>query len=84
VDDGGAHEEIAVVEAYSLSGATLLMGMAVADDTLITLYGGDEEFQATARKCVDSSNGYLVGVSFWDQPPSYVPEHLLDVSRLVH
>lgn len=81
---GHRREEIVVLEGYSSSGASLLLGVPIAAGTLITLRGGAEAFRATVRHCAPTSNGYLAGVNFGEQSGSYVPEHLLDTSRLVY
>ena len=80
---GPPREEIAVVEGYSVSSASLFMGVSIGDGTPVTLCAGDEEFRATVRHCVPAPNGYLAWVDFWEQPKSYLPEHLLDPSRLI-
>ena len=80
---GAPREEIAVLEAYSVFGASLLMGVPVLEGTHLTLCGGTEEFLAKVRHCVPAPNGYMAGVTFGDQSRRYVPEHLLDLSRLI-
>jgi hypothetical protein len=79
---GARREEIAVLEGYSISRASLFMGVSIGESTPVTLCGGDEEFRATVRHCVPAPNGYLAWMDFWEQPKSYLPEHLLDPSRL--
>ena len=80
---GTRREEIAVLESYSISRAGLFMGVSIGESTPVTLCGGDEEFRATVRHCVPAPNGYLAWVEFWDRPQNYLPEHLLDPSRLI-
>ena len=82
--DGKAvrREEIVVLEGYSNTGASLFTGLAIAEGTAVTLCGGGEEFRATVLQCGHSQNGYLVGVGFGEQAPSFAPEHLLDPSLL--
>jgi hypothetical protein len=58
------------------------MGVPVGEGTAVTLRGGEEEYQATVRRCVAELNGYLASVCFVGQSHTYVPEHLLDVTRL--
>jgi hypothetical protein len=83
VDGQGARrEEIVVLEGYSASGASMLMGLPIGEGTPVTLCGREEEYRATVRHCGPAPNGYLVGLSFGDQPRNYVPEHLLDVLLL--
>jgi hypothetical protein len=79
---GVRREEIVVLEGYSLSGASVLTGIPIGEGTPVTLCGREEEYPATVRHCGQTQNGYLVGLSFGDQPRNYVPEHLLDVLRL--
>ena len=79
---GARREEIAVLEGYSISRASLFMGVSIGESTPVTLCGGDEEFRATVRHCVPAPNGYLAWVDFLDQLHGYLPEHLLDPSRL--
>jgi hypothetical protein len=81
---GFRREEVVVLEGYSASGACLFMGVPIGEGTRVTLSGGDEEFRATVRHCVPALNGYLAGVNFGELPRSYVPEHLLDLSRLIY
>ena len=73
-----------VLEIFSRSGANLFIGVPIGKGTLLTFCGRNEEFQATVRSCVPTSNGYLAGVNFGELPRNYVPEHLLDPARLVH
>jgi hypothetical protein len=79
---GGRREEIVVLEGYSVSGASLLSGIPISAGTPVTLCGREEEFRATVQHCGPAQNGYLVGLSFGNQPRKYVPEHLLDVLLL--
>jgi hypothetical protein len=81
---GARREEIVVLEGYSASGANLFMGVPIGEGTPVTLWGGGEELRATVRHCTPGPNGYLAGVHFGERPRSYVPEHLLDLSRLIH
>lgn len=80
---GARHEEIAVLEGCSISGASLFTGVPIGVGTPITLGGGDEEFQGTVRHSVPAPNGYLAGVTIGELR-NYVPEHLLDLSRLIY
>jgi hypothetical protein len=80
---GARREEVAVLEGYSISRASLFMGVSIGESTPVTLFGGDEEFRATVRHCVSAPNGYLAWVDFREQPQGYLPEHLLDPSRLI-
>jgi hypothetical protein len=81
---GSRREEVVVLEGYSLSGASLFLGVPIGVGTQVTFADGAEEFGATVAHCVRVSNGYLAGVSFMDLPRSYVPEHLLDLSHLIY
>lgn len=81
---GGRREEIVVLEGYSASGASMLVGLPISEGTPVTLCGQEEEFRATVRHCGQAQNGYLVGLSFGNQSRKYVPEHLLDVLLLSH
>jgi hypothetical protein len=81
---GTRHEEIVVLEGCSSSGANLFLGVPISQGTAITLCGGNGEFGATVRHCVSGPNGYLAGVDFGEQSQGYVPEHLLDIARLVY
>lgn len=79
---GARREEIAVLEGYSASGASMLMGLPVKEGTPVVLCGREEEFKAVVRHCGPAPNGYLVGVCFSEQSRRYVPEHLLDLLLL--
>lgn len=79
---GSRREEIVVLECYSVSGASMLMGIPLKEGTPVTLCGGEEEYRATVRQCCPAPNGYLVGLSFSEQTRNYVPEHLLDLLLL--
>ena len=82
VHQSAGREEVVVLESFSIAGASLFVGIPIREGTPLTLCAGGEEFRATARHCVRRSNGYLVGVSF-GVPSEYIPEHLLDTSRLI-
>ncbi len=87
VRSGGRCEEVAVLEDLSTTGASLLMGVVVEEGARVTVSKGDKEFHGTVRGCTMGRNGYLVGVDFeagsqWNGRAEYVPDHLLDVSRL--
>lgn len=73
-----------MLEGYSVFDASLFTGVPMEEGTQVTLCGGDEEFRATVGHCVPASNGYLAGVTFGRLPRSYIPEHLLDLSRLIY
>ena len=60
------------------------MGVPIGEGTAVTLCGGDEKHQATVRYCVAGPNGYLASVYFVGQALNYVPEHLLDLTRLIY
>lgn len=71
-----------VLEAYSASGASLLMGLPIAEGSTIMFCAAVGEFLATVRPCGPAPKGYLGGVYFDQQPGNYVAEHLLDLSLL--
>ncbi len=76
------HKETVVLEGFSTSGASMLVGTAIVEGTAVTVCGGAEVLRAVVRHCDPVPNGYLIGVLFWGQPRNYVPEHLLDPSLL--
>jgi hypothetical protein len=63
------------------------MGVLVEEGASVTVSKGDKEFRGTVRVCTMGRNGYSVGVEFeagsqWKGRTEYVPDHLLDVTRL--
>jgi hypothetical protein len=80
---GARREEIVVVENHSASGASLFTGVPIREGVQVTLCGRDEDLLATVQHCVPAPNGYLAGVEFRAPSTRYVPEHLLDVARLI-
>lgn len=78
--------EFAVLENVSAGGASVLAGVAVADNTRLRIVAPQTEFKGTVRSCNHIENGYLVSIAFdpgyrWSES-TYVPEHLLDPSNL--
>jgi hypothetical protein len=82
-EDGGALKEIiAVLEEYSSTDATLFTGVALRTGARVTLLVTGADLAATVRRCVRAPNGYLAGLAFEGSNGDYVPDHLLDTTRL--
>lgn len=81
------HEEIVILENLSRSAAGLFTGVPVAEGTTVHLIANKTELAAQVRHCAFSGNGYLISLavdseSGWMGRTDFIPEHLLDVSRL--
>ncbi len=88
-ESGDRRDEVAILEDYSPSGASLFLGVPVATGTpLLVLCADGNEVPASICYCVPAPNGYLAGVNFTqpfaapDSRRAYIPQHLLDLSRL--
>ncbi len=81
------HEEIVILENLSQSAAGLFAGVPVAEGTTVHLIADNTELAAQVSRCAFSGNGYLISLAVVSESGStgrrdFIPEHLLDVSRL--
>jgi hypothetical protein len=81
-ESGRRYEEVAVLEDFSSTGASLFLGVPVPEGAPVTLHTSRGELPGVARYCLEAPNGYLAGMSFDLGAGEFVPEHLLDTSRL--
>src|SRR5690348_13476386 len=79
---GGAHDEMAVIEDFSPQGASLFLGVRIPEQSALTLHTPDGDLRGVCCHCGRAPNGYLAGISFQSDAGEYVPQHLLDTSRL--
>ena len=87
-ESGDRRDEVAILEDYSISGASLFLGVPIAAGTPLMLHIEDTELPASICYCVQAPNGYLAGINFMEPfsaaagSRTYLPQHLLDISRL--
>lgn len=81
---GARRREVAIIEDFSGSGASLFLGVSLDPMSDVTLRAGERVFHGIARYCDRQQNGYIVGVEFDPEARAagYEPEHLLDVADL--
>lgn len=80
-------EEVAILEDLSASRANLFMGVLVEEGARVALCKGETEFRGIVRHSRIERNGYFVEVEFeegsqWKGEAEFIPDHLLDISRL--
>lgn len=73
--------EEAVLEDYSVTGASLYIPSKIEPGTRITIRAGEELMRAIVHRCEWRDDGYLISVEI-DGPPAgdaaFIPAHLLD------
>lgn len=82
---GFGRKGVAVIEDYSVTGASLVLGTPIDPGVSVRLCTSSESFGAVVRHCSARENEYLLGIEF-DKPRSesvpFVPDYLLDLSEL--
>src|SRR5580704_13883136 len=80
---GFARKSVALIEDYSVTGASLVLGTPIDPGISVRLSSPAESFGAVVRYCAARENEYLIGIEF-DNPRSesvpFVPDNLLDLS----